>query len=87
MKLKGEYVLREIAGDTVLVPVDQTALEFNGMITMNPAGGFVWKAVSEGKERDEILAMMLEKYDVPADVAAADLDEFIGALRQANLIE
>ena len=87
MKLKGEFVLREIAGDTVLVPVDQTALEFNGMITMNPAGGFVWKAVTEGKDRGEILQMMLDKYEVDEAVAAADLDEFINNLRLANLIE
>ena len=33
MKIKGEFVLRELVGETILVPVGRTALQLNGMIT------------------------------------------------------
>ena len=36
MKLKDGYILREIAGDAVLIPVGRNALEFNGIIALNP---------------------------------------------------
>ena len=66
MKIKGEFILREIAGDTILVPVGQTALQFNGMITLEPVGSLIWKDIEAGKTQKEILvisfgAMVLSK--------------------------
>ena len=40
MKIKGEFIMRELVGEILLVPVGQTALQFNGMITLNPAPKF-----------------------------------------------
>ena len=42
MRINKEFVLREIAGDYILVPVGDTALEFNGLITLNEVGAFLW---------------------------------------------
>ena len=43
MKIKREFVLREIAGDILLVPVGKTALDLNGMLTLNEVGAEIWK--------------------------------------------
>lgn len=87
MKLKGEFVLREIAGDVILVPVGQTALKMNGMITLDPVAALIWKALEQGSERDEILQQILDCFEVSKETASKDLDEFFVQLEQAGLIE
>lgn len=87
MKLNGEFVLREIAGETILVPVGRTALAFNGIITLNQTGIEIWKGLQEEKTHEEILQVLLEQFDVDADTAAGDLDAFLETLREQDLIE
>ena len=43
MKIQKEFVLREIAGDYVIIPTGKTALTFNGLITVNEVGAELWK--------------------------------------------
>lgn len=43
MRIKKEFVLREIAGDYVIIPTGKTVLEFNGLITVNEVGVSIWK--------------------------------------------
>ncbi len=87
MKIKGEFVIRELMGDTVLIPVGRTALEYNGMITMNPVCGHIWKELSQGKNREEILSSVLEHFEVEEARAKADLDELLEKLRDAGFLE
>lgn len=48
MKIKGEFVLRELVGETILVPVGRTALQLNGMITLNPVSAQIWRGLDQG---------------------------------------
>lgn len=87
MKIKGEFVIRELMGDTVLIPVGKTALEYNGMITMNPVCGHIWKELEAGKNRDEILVSLLDCFEVEKEEAARDLDELLEKLSEAGFLE
>ena len=42
MKISKEFILREIAGEYILVPVGKTALTFNGLVTVNEVGALIW---------------------------------------------
>lgn len=86
MKINGEYILREVAGDTILVPVGETALQFNGILALEPVGALIWKGLSAGKDRSAILSDILEQFEVDPRTAAQDLDEFIEQLRSENLL-
>lgn len=87
MKIKGEYVLREIAGDTLLIPVGKTALSLNGMITFDVTAAEIWKGIEEQLTENEILQRILNRFDVPMAVAKQDLEEFLQELRKADLLE
>ena len=43
MKIVKEYILREIAGEYILVPTGETTQEFNGMITISETAKFIWE--------------------------------------------
>ena len=42
MKLKSGFILREIAGSSIIVPVGERVKEFNGVINLNDTGVFLW---------------------------------------------
>ena len=87
MKLKDGYILREIAGDAVLIPVGRNALEFNGIIALNPVSADIWKWIQDGCSKEELLESILEEYDVSRTVAKDDLDAFLEQLRQLNILD
>ena len=86
MKIEKEYILREIAGDYIIVPVRATALEFNGMITVNETGAFLWEKLREGTTKEELLHAMLEEYEVSEKEAEADIQEFLQMLQKNKIL-
>lgn len=86
MKINGEFILREIAGDIILVPVGETALNMNGMITLDPVAALIWKGIDSGLSREEILEGILAEYDVEREEAGEDMESFISQMREENLI-
>lgn len=87
MKLKGEFVLREVAGETIVIPVGNTALNFNGMICINSVSAEIWKGLQKERTKEEILDSILQEFDVTREEATADLDVFLHQLRENNLLE
>ena len=86
MKLKYEFAVREIVGEYVMVPLGSSALEFSGMISTSETGAFLAEALKNEITREELLRKVLENYDVDAQTAAADLDEFLAVLRKLNVL-
>ncbi len=86
MKINGEFILRQIADETILVPVGQTALKFNGLITLTPVSRFIWSCLEQNMSRAQILEEILGEYDVDRNTAEADLDEFLAGLIQWDLL-
>ena len=86
MKIEKEYILREIADDYIIVPVGKAAMEFNGMITVNETGAFLWKLLTKGATKEELLHAMLEEYEVSAEEAEADIDEFLQLLQENQIL-
>ena len=50
MKLKAQLVKREIAGDTILVPVGETTTKLQGLLTINETGAAIWDALPEAEQ-------------------------------------
>lgn len=86
MQLKNNYVIREIMGETILVPIGDHLLEFNGLITLNELGVFILNAVPDAEDEDQIVDKILEEYDVDRDTAKADVIEFLNKLREISII-
>lgn len=86
MKINGKFVKREVLGDFILVPVGQTALEFSGMITVNEAGLFIWNLLEQEKSEDEIVAALMEEYEVEPETAREDYRAFLQTLIQNKFV-
>jgi hypothetical protein len=87
MRIKKELIMREIAGDVILVPVGQTLLENNGLFLLNEISGRIWELLQVEKSAEEIAAVLEEEYDAPAEKIRQDLDEFLDALVSYGILE
>ena len=86
MKITKEFVLRDIAGEHILIPIGATALELNGLITVNEVGVTIWKLLQNEVTFDEIIAAVLEEYEVEEETARADVREFLDTLIENRIL-
>lgn len=87
MKIDKEFILRKIAGDHVLIPTGKTALSFNGMITVNEQGAFLWQKLRDEISEEQLVDAMLEEYEVDRQTAQADVKEFLEVLRNCKILD
>lgn len=87
MKIKSDFILREVAGAYVVVAVGKRSVEFNGMINLNESGAFLWHYLEKGSSENELAASLLEEYDVDDNQAKKDVVSFINLLKDNNLLE
>lgn len=87
MKLKKEFVLREVAGSWIVLATGKTTLDFNGMISLNDSGALLWQTLENGANRDELIETLMQNYEVEPKTACADVDAFIKKLTDAGCLE
>lgn len=87
MKVKPGFVLKNIAGESIVMPVGDNIKKFDGAIVLNEISAFVWSKLESGASRNELVEYILAEYDVDADKAAADLDVLLEKLIGYGAIE
>ena len=87
MKINENYVLRQIADTWVVLPLGDATLDFNGMMTLNETGSFLWSILEKGCEKADLVNSLLSEYEVTSEQAEADVEEFINKLRNIDCLE
>lgn len=86
MKIKKELVKRDIAGDTVLVPIGKTVYESNGLFILNEVGAFLWDRLEAAESEEDLLTAILEEYEITEDIARKDIHDFMEKLREQGIL-
>ncbi len=86
MKLKHEFVVREIAGETLLVPVGTATLSLNGMLVLNECGKYLWDRIPDASSEEDLINALLAEYEVNRQTAAQDVAEFLESLRKLGIL-
>lgn len=87
MKIKEGFLLRNVAGNYVIVPVGDDAVEFNGIVTLNESGKFLWDLLENEITKEELLKKFMEEYNVTEETAKADIKEFMQTLLDSGIVE
>ena len=87
MKIKDGYLLREVAGNIIVVPVGEASMNFNGMINLNETGAFLWKLFEKGADAKTLLKSLLNEYDVSEEQAKMDITDIINKLYDAGVLD
>lgn len=86
MKINGEYSVREIAGETVVVPIGETVLKSNILAVLNETGKIFWEMLVKGSTEDEIVGAICNEYEIDEATVKSDLAEFVDYLKN-NRVE
>ena len=87
MKLKSGFGLREICGEKVLVAEGLENIDFSKIVNLNETAAYLWEKLDgrENFEVDDMVTLLLEEYDVSADVARRDCADLIDRWIEAGL--
>ncbi len=86
MKLKDGFVLRQVAGQAVVLPAGDT-LDLNMMITLNETGEFLWERLQSETNEDTLVTALLSEYDVDAQTARKAVVAFVEKLNDNGFLE
>ncbi len=87
MRLKPDYVLRQVADAWVVLPLGHASVDFNGMIMLNESGVILWKALEQGADRNALAEALCAEYDVSREEARMDAEAFVNKLAKAGCLE
>lgn len=87
MQIKKEMILREIAGENILVPGADAVLDLNGLFVMTETAAFIWNILPDVETEEEILNKMLEEYEIDKETAQKDISDFLEKLRSFGIID
>ena len=73
MKLKKDFVLRQVADTWVVLPVGSATADFNGMMTLNASGALLWKSLEQGSDREGLALALISEYIVSLEQAQKEL--------------
>ena len=86
MQIKKELIKREIAGETILVPVGKSVYDANGLFVMNELGAFIWELLPQAQTEEDICRAVMEEYEVSAEEVSQDVSEFLQMLRKMDIL-
>ncbi len=81
-----DFLLQDVAGTVVLVPVGKVTVDFPGMITLNATGAWLWQLLENGQSEQSLCQAMCERYEVTEEVATKDVKAFIQKLLPTKAI-
>ena len=87
MKIVKEFILRDIAGEYVLVPTGETTQEFNGFITITDTAKFIWENIEKVDSFKELVDLILEEYEVDEETAVRDTAGMVNDLLKNGFIK
>ena len=80
-------VSREIAGETIVVPICAGVGDMEAVYTFNELGGELWKLLGERRTVSELVQWVVGHFAVTPEVAAADVQSFLAELQNTGLVE
>ena len=86
MKRSGEFLLQDVAGTLVIVPVGAAVSAFPGMITLNATGAYIWQLLETEQTVQSLTDALVARYEVSAETAAADVEAFLARLKPTGAL-
>ena len=86
MQVGKEFVLREIAGEYIIIPTGKMVSRFNGLITVNEVGVSLWNMLQEDVTLEQLVQGVLDEYEVEESLAREDILEFLEKLKLGGIL-
>lgn len=86
MRTNTDYILKEVAGETLLIPTGEASQRLNGMIRLTETAAFIWKQVDASENLEEIIYHVTEAFEIDRETAKKDVYGFLHELFIRNMV-
>lgn len=85
MKISENFIVHDDGDSKLLVSTGET--KFSGLVRSNGSAGFILSCLEKETTEDEIVAKMLEHYEVSEEKARYDVEKVVGQLKGIGAID
>ncbi len=86
MKRCSDFLLRDVAGSMVIVPVGAAVSAFPGRVTLNATGAYIWELLEIEQTVESLAEALVARYEVDEATAVADVQAFVAKLKPIGAI-
>ncbi|MBL7114618.1 MAG: PqqD family protein [Kiritimatiellae bacterium] len=87
LKKSSNIITRNIAGETLLVPISGNLADMKSLFSLNEVGEFIWSQLDQFITEDEIAQRVVNAFNASEEEAKKDTADFCARLIDMNLIE
>lgn len=89
MKLKDQLILREVAGQYVIVPTGKRVREVTSVVYISSSAAYLWDYMKDHEfTREDLVQRIMEHYTgVTEEQAGTDIDKFLKILADNNILD
>lgn len=90
MKLNRNYILRNIAGENIIVKQGKQGVDMTKIISFNASATELWNnfySADTDFTVEDIAAFLVEKYGIDNSLALTDAQKWVGKLYECGAIE
>ena len=87
MKIKENFVLRNIADEYIVMPTGSSIADFDGAVVLNEVSAFIFEKLCNPLSKEDLVVALLDEYEVDKETAAEDVDNLISKFEDMGIIE
>ena len=86
-RIREGFILREIAGEYTIIPVDDESLISNAIMAPNDSAAFLWKAFEKPSTIEDVVVQGLQEYDVAEETIRNSTEHFVKESLEYKILE
>lgn len=87
MKRKDNFVMQNVGGENLLVPLGAQVMDMNAIITLNTTSGYIWSLLEQDCSIDELAAAVAKRFEVEPARARTDIEKFLDEIADLGLLQ
>lgn len=89
MRLKDGLILREVAGQYVIVPTGKRVREVTNIVYISSSAAYLWDYMKDHEfEKEDLVKRIMEHYTgVTEEKASEDIDKFLNTLSSNSILD
>jgi hypothetical protein len=86
MKRKPNFMMQNVGGANILVPLGEKVIDLNGIVTLNDTAAFMWDILADDCTVEELADRVAAEYDVAYNAALNDVQIFLNDLSKLGAL-
>lgn len=86
-QLSGQYLLRDIAGEAVIIPIGENAPAGNAILEPNDTAAFLWRTFEQPRTAEQAVQLAMNEYEGNEAMIRAQVCGFVQAALECQILK